>query len=70
MIARRAGHLRSFFLHVNIYFAYAQGRGVFRVRFATVRLITSPMACFSGPRRKTRIKPRALARRPRPALVL
>jgi hypothetical protein len=70
MIVRRVDHLCPFFLHANIYYTYAQGHGVFRGRFVTVRLITSTMACFLVPRRKVRIEPRALAKRSRPALVL
>ena len=69
-MARRAGHLRSFFLRFDPHPTHAHTPRRVRGRSGTMRLIPSLQACFCGRDRKTRVCPRAQVWRHRPPLTL
>ena len=60
-MARRAGHLRSFFLRLNPHHTHAHTPRRLRGRSGTMRLGRSLQPCFCGRNRKTRVCPRAPA---------
>ena len=60
-MARRAGHLRSFFGRATTHHTRTHNPRRFCRRSGAMSSITTPQACFVGQLRKTRPRPRALA---------